>query len=226
MGQEIDLMRLYPKGKSRKGLRPEISAEDRRISKQFGFEYFDGDRRYGYGGFNYHPRFWTETVALFRDHYRLPDDVSILDIGCAKGFMLMDFQKLLPQATLAGLDLSPYAVEHAQPEVRTLIQAGNAKALPFPDQSFDLVISINTLHNLRRAECIQALREVERVKQQHAFVMVDGWHNDEERGAMALVGAHRRDHDARRPVARGLRRSRLYRRLLLLDGLVTGRASC
>jgi len=184
MGQEIDLMRLYPKGKSRQGLRPEITEEDRRISKQFGFDYFDGDRRYGYGGFNYHPRFWTDTVRLFRDHYDLPGDASILDIGCAKGFMLTDFQKLLPRARLAGIDLSSYAVERAQPEVKAFIQEGNAKHLPFPDQSFDLVIAINTLHNLKRAECIQALREVERVKRRHAFVMVDGWRNDEERAAM------------------------------------------
>ena len=184
MGQEIDLMRLYPKGKSRQGLRPEITEEDRRISKQFGFDYFDGDRRYGYGGFNYHPRFWTDTVRLFRDHYDLPGDASILDIGCAKGFMLTDFQKLLPRARLAGVDLSSYAVERAQPEVKAFIQEGNAKHLPFPDQSFDLVIAINTLHNLKRAECIQALREVERVKRRHAFVMVDGWRNDEERAAM------------------------------------------
>lgn len=184
MGQEIDLMRLYPKGKSRQGLRPEITEEDRRISKQFGFDYFDGDRRYGYGGFNYHPRFWTDTVRLFRDHYDLPGDASILDIGCAKGFMLTDFQKLLPRARLAGIDLSSYAVERAQPEVKAFIQMGNARQLPFPDQSFDLVIAINTLHNLKRAECIQALREVERVKRRHAFVMVDGWRNDEERAAM------------------------------------------
>jgi len=177
-------MRLYPKGKSRKGMRPEISEEDRRISKRFGIEYFDGDRRYGYGGFNYHPRFWTDTVRLFRDHYQLPEDASILDIGCAKGFMLTDFQKLMPRARLAGVDLSAYAIERAQPEAKPFMQVGNAKQLPYPDRSFDLVITINTLHNLKRTECVQALREVERVKRRHAFVMVDGWHNEEEHEAM------------------------------------------
>jgi SAM-dependent methyltransferase len=203
MGQEIDLMRLYPKGKSRKGLRPEISDEDRSISKQFGFDYFDGDRRYGYGGFNYHPRFWTDTVRLFRDHYQLPPTASILDLGCAKGFMLADFQKLMPQATLAGIDLSSYAVERAQPEVKALIQVGNGAALPFPDRSFDLVVSINTLHNLKRPECIQALREVERVKRKHAFVMVDGWHSPEEAQAMrewVLTAETMMDADAWRGV--------------------------
>jgi SAM-dependent methyltransferase len=184
MGQEIDMMRLYPKGKSRIGTRPDISEEDRRISKQFGFEYFDGDRRYGYGGFNYHPRFWTDTVRLFRDHYGLSATASILDVGCAKGFMLTDFKKLMPKATLAGIDLSSYAVEHAYPDVKEVIKQGDARHLPFPDASFDLVIAINTLHNLKRAECIQALREVQRTSRGKAFIMVDGWHNEAECKAM------------------------------------------
>lgn len=184
MGQEIDLMRLYPKGKSRIGTRPNITEEDRRISKQFGFEYFDGDRRYGYGGFNYHPRFWTDTVRLIRDHYQLPANASILDIGCAKGFMLTDFKKLMPEARLVGIDVSSYAVEHAYEEVRGIVQLGDARKLPFPDRSFDLVIAINTLHNLKRPECIQALREVQRVTRGSAFVMVDGWHNEQESLAM------------------------------------------
>jgi SAM-dependent methyltransferase len=184
MGQEIDMMRLYPKGRSRIGMRPNISDDDRRISKQFGFEYFDGDRRYGYGGFNYHPRFWTDTVRLFRDHYALAPRASILDIGCAKGFMLNDFRQLMPEATLAGIDLSSYAVEHAFPDVKDLITVGDARHLPFPERSFDLVIAINTLHNLKRAECVLALREVQRVSRGHAFIMVDGWHNEEEQKAM------------------------------------------
>lgn len=178
------MMRLYPKGKSRKGTRPNITDEDRNISKQFGFEYFDGDRRYGYGGFNYNPRFWTDTVKLFRDHYQLAPNAAILDIGCAKGFMLTDFKKLMPEAKLAGLDISAYAVEHATPEVKDIIQVGDARRLPFADKSLDLVIAINTLHNLKRAECIQALREVERVRRGAAFVMVDGWHNDADCQAM------------------------------------------
>ncbi len=183
-GKEIDLMRLYPKGKGRAGLRPDITDEDRAISKQFDFDYFDGERRYGYGGFGYHDRFWTETVRLFRDHYKLAPSASILDVGCAKGFMLVDFQKQMPEARLRGVDISQYAIEHAHPDVKDLVQAANAKNLPFADKSFDLVISINTLHNLRREECIAAFREIERVSKENAFVMVDGWHSEEEKRAM------------------------------------------
>src|ERR1017187_7599529 len=101
---EIDLMRYYPKCADRMEQRPLITAEARRIAKQFGKDYFDGDRRHGYGGYIYHERFWTDTVRLFRGHYRLPEDAAILDVGCAKGFMLYDFMKLMPHARLRGIN--------------------------------------------------------------------------------------------------------------------------
>ena len=110
MGQELNLMRLYPQAKGRLAERPEITDEDRRVSRQFGFDYFDGDRRYGYGGFSYHPRFWSETVRLIAHHYGLSEQASILDVGCAKGFMLADFRAYLPKAKLRGLDISEYAI--------------------------------------------------------------------------------------------------------------------
>ena len=181
VGREIDLMRLYPKPKNRVAERPEITEEDREISRRFDVDYFDGDRRHGYGGFGYHPRFWTDTVDLFVQHYGLADDAAVLDVGCAKGFMLKDFQLRLPKARLAGLDISAYAIEHADPDVAGIVAVGNATDLPFEDNSFDLVISINTLHNLKREECVRAFAEVQRVTRKDAFVMVDGWTNEEER---------------------------------------------
>ncbi len=181
MGTEIDLMRLYPKPKNRMAERPEITDEDREISRRFDVDYFDGDRRHGYGGFSYHPRFWTDTVDLFTTHYGLADDAAVLDVGCAKGFMLKDFALRLPHARLAGVDISPYAIAHAEPDVAPFLQVASADALPFDDGSFDLVISINTIHNLDRAGCLRAFAELERVCRGAAFVMVDGWKSDEER---------------------------------------------
>lgn len=181
---EINLMRLYPQGKRNLDVRGEITDEVRAISRKFDFDYFDGDRKYGYGGYNYHPRFWTETVKLFRDHYQLPENASILDVGCGKGFMLHDFQLLMPQAKLSGIDVSPYAIQHAKEEVKPFVQQANAKSLPFPDASFDLVISINTLHNLNREDCKQGIREIQRVSRGKSFLMVDGWNNDEEKALM------------------------------------------
>lgn len=181
MGTEIDLMRLYPKPKNRMAERPEITEEDREISRRFDIDYFDGDRRHGYGGFSYHPRFWTDTVDLFTTHYGLADDASILDVGCAKGFMLKDFSLRHPRAHLAGVDVAPYAIEHAEAAVAPSLQVASADALPFDDNSFDLVISINTIHNLDREGCLRAFAEVERVRRGRAFVMVDGWKNEDER---------------------------------------------
>lgn len=117
MGQEIDLMRLYPQSKGRSEERSVITEEDRAISRKFGEEYFDGDRKHGYGGFSYHPRFWTDTVNLFRDHYHLQNNSQILDIGCGKGFMVKDFSVLLPEARIIGIDISDYAIAHAHPDI-------------------------------------------------------------------------------------------------------------
>jgi ubiquinone/menaquinone biosynthesis C-methylase UbiE len=182
--REINLMERYPSSKGRSAERPTITEEDKRISKQFGRDYFDGDRRYGYGGFNYHPRFWTDTVRYIRDFYELPEDASILDVGCAKGFMINDFRLLMPKARLAGVDVSEYAIMNALEDVKPLVRVGNAKALPFPDKSFDLVLAINTIHNLNYQDCKQSLREIQRVSARHSFVMVDAYKTEEQRIAM------------------------------------------
>jgi ubiquinone/menaquinone biosynthesis C-methylase UbiE len=180
LGKEIDLMQFYPQSKGRLNERPIIVEEDRVISRKFGLDYFDGDRKHGYGGFSYHPRFWTDTVKLFASHYGLSQDAHILDVGCAKGFMLKDFRNLLPKSNLAGIDISDYAIEHADLEVKDIVSVGDAVRLPFGDNQFDLVISINTLHNLDQAECVKALTEIERVSKGNSFVMVDGWRTKEE----------------------------------------------
>ena len=181
---EINLMALYPSGKGRAADRPTITEEDKRISKQFDRDYFDGDRRHGYGGYSYHPRFWTDTVRHIRDHYGLAEDAAILDIGCAKGFMLRDFQLLMPQARLAGMDVSSYAIENALEPVKHLVREENAKSLPYADKSFDLVLAINTIHNLSEEDCKNSLREIARVSRRNAFVMVDAYRTEEQREAM------------------------------------------
>lgn len=179
---EINLMDRYPRSKRPIDERASlVTDEHRRVARLFGKDFFDGDRLFGYGGYNYHPRFWQETVRRFRDHYHLPDDASILDVGSGKGFMLHDFKELMPRATLAGIDVSRYAYEHALPSVKSCLHVGCASALPFPDRSFDLVVSINTIHNLPLEPCKKALREIQRVSRGHAFVMVDAWRTDGER---------------------------------------------
>ena len=182
MGQEINLLDRYPRSN-----RPieergsQITDEDRKIARRFDLEYFDGDRLHGYGGYNYHPRFWQETVMRFRDHYHLHPDARVLDVGCAKGFMIHDFKELMPQLQISGLDLSAYGVTHAKEDVKSLLRVGNATHLPYEDKAFDLVISINTIHNLSLPECKEALREIQRVSGGRAFITVDAWRNESER---------------------------------------------
>ena len=182
---EVNLMDRYPRSKRPIDERGKyLTEEQRAISGQYGKEYFDGDRLYGYGGYYYHPRFWQETVKRFRDYYNLPADARVLDVGCAKGFMLYDFKQMMPEMTIAGIDISEYAIANAKEEVKPYLQIGDAKQLPYPDDSFDLVISINTVHQLPPDECKQSLAEIQRVSRHHAFVTVDSWRNNAEKEAM------------------------------------------
>ena len=179
---EINLLDLYPRSKRPIDERGKFTTEEHRaVARQFGYEFFDGDRLYGYGGYMYHPRFWQSTVRRFRDYYHLVDDAGVLDIGCAKGFMLHDFKELMPRLRVAGIDVSEYALNHAPDSVRSDLRIGNAKQLPWEDQSFDLVTAINTVHNLPLEECKQALREIERVSRGNSFVMVDAYRTEDEK---------------------------------------------
>lgn len=185
INREIDLLRNYPRANRDLDERATAkSDESRKIARQFGVEYFDGDRSHGYGGFDYDPRFWEPVIPDFVEHFGIDANTSILDVGCAKGFMLYDFARLVPGVTLAGVDISEYAIANAVVDMRPLVQVANATDLPFEDNSFDIVISINTVHNLNRSECGRALSEIERVASQGAFVTVDAYRNESEKTRM------------------------------------------
>ncbi|WP_417792915.1 class I SAM-dependent methyltransferase [Terasakiella pusilla] len=185
MGQEINLLDLYPKAKRQIDQRAKLVKEtDRAIARKFGVAYFDGDRLTGYGGYNYAPRFWQDTVRRIVDHYQLPEGARVLDIGCAKGYMMYDMKQYRPDLDIQGIDISQYAKDHAKDEVRDLITVANANDLPFEDNSFDLVIAINALHNLPLIDCKEAFREISRVSRKDAFVMNDAWRNDQEQKSM------------------------------------------
>lgn len=182
---EINLMQNYPRSKRNVLERGQTKTpEDRAIARQYGKAFFDGSRDQGYGGFSYHPRFWEPVIPDFQKRYNLSEKSSVLDIGCAKGFMLYDMARLIPNITVKGIDVSEYAIHNAMDEVKSHCQVACATQLPFPDNSFDCVISITTLHNLERPELIQALQEIERVKRKHSFITVDAYHNDEEKERM------------------------------------------
>lgn len=185
MGAEIDLLVNYPKTKRNVEDRGQSKTEaDRAIARRFDKEFFDGDRKHGYGGFNYLPRFWQPVIPTFRGHFRLAAGSSVLDVGCAKGFMLHDMAELIPGITVKGVDVSEYAIANAIEDMKPHVQVADARKLPFPDKSFDVVIAINTIHNLEIEECAEALREIERVRRKGAFVTVDAYRTEEEKRRM------------------------------------------
>lgn len=185
MGQEIDLMAFYPKSKRNVEERGISKTEqDRALARKFGKEFFDGDRSHGYGGFNYHPRFWQPVIPTFQKYWSLNSESSVLDIGCAKGFMLHDFAQLIPGITVKGIDISNYAIENAIEDMRPNVQVASAVDLPFPDKSFDVTISVTTIHNLEGDELIKALQEIERVSRKGSFITVDAYRDDTEKERM------------------------------------------
>ncbi|HOW87249.1 MAG TPA: class I SAM-dependent methyltransferase [Candidatus Omnitrophota bacterium] len=151
------------------------------LAKQWGFDYWDGDRRICYGGYRYMEGRWEGVARAMAEHYGIKAGDKILDVGCGKGFLLYDLTKVVPGVQVTGLDISKYAVENAKEEVRSRLQVGNATALPFPDRSFDLVISITTLHNLYCYELEKALREIERVGKKNKYICVESYRNEEEK---------------------------------------------
>ncbi len=182
---EIDLLVNYPKTKRNVHERgQEKTEEDRRIGRQFGQEYFDGDRRFGYGGYNYNARFWQPVMPTFIEHFGLTKNSSVLDVGSGKGFMLYDLMLAVPGIKVAGIDISQYAIDHTLEQVKPFVRQGDAKKLPFPDKSFDVVISINTVHNLPLEECKQSLREIQRIARKGSFITMDAYRTPEEKERM------------------------------------------
>lgn len=183
--KEINLLKNYPITKRNLDeALVERTDEVRQVARRFDKDFFDGERKYGYGGYNYNPRFWTDVVKDFKDYYDLKDGSKILDVGCGKGFMLYDFLKLNSSYNLCGIDISDYAIDNSKPEVKNFLKVASCEDLPFEDNSFDLVISINTIHNLDRDGCGKSLREISRVSKKNAFIIVDAFRNDEEKKRM------------------------------------------
>lgn len=151
------------------------------LAKQFGFDYWDGDRRVNYGGYRYMPGRWTPVAEMMIEKYSLSRDSAILDVGCGKGFLMFELQRLLPGCEVFGLDISRYAIDNAKNEVADKIHEGSAVSLPWGDNSFDFVFSINTLHCLQNFELSDALSEIQRVGRHHKYICVESFRNESEK---------------------------------------------
>ena len=151
------------------------------LAKTWGYDYWDGDRRINYGGYQYIVNRWEKVARAIAKHYNLPKNPKILDIGCGKGYLLFDFLKVIPDAEIFGIDISNYAIENSKEEIREHLQVGNATELPWPDNHFDLVCSMNTFHNLYNYELEKALKEFERVGKQNKYICVESYRTEEEK---------------------------------------------
>ncbi len=180
---ELDFISLVHKSTKRDYLArvteyPKAQAAEK--ARQWGYDYWDGDRQTGYGGMRYDGR-WRKVADAMAKHYGLKAGDRILDVGCGKGFLLYDFTQSVPGVEVTGLDISTYALEHAKDELKGNLVAGDATRLPFPDRSFDFVVSLNTLHNLPPDQLVAALREIERVGRGGKFLCVESYRNEEEK---------------------------------------------
>lgn len=173
---EVDLLRSLPKTK--RNVQKRLEAKDPEvvaIARQFGEMYWDGPRDYGYGGYSYDGR-WRPVARDIIAHYGLEPGMRVLDIGCGKGFLVKDLMLECKGLEVFGLDISLYALRHAPMELAGRLHLGSADDLPFQDDSFDCVLSLNTIHNFPRPRAVRAMAEIERVcKGSKSFVVVDSY---------------------------------------------------
>lgn len=154
-------------------------AECARVAKEYGYDYWDGDRKYGYGGYQYDGR-WKDVAEKIVEHYELKPGQHVLDVGCGKAYLLYELTQVVPGLKITGIDKSEYAIQHAKEEVKEHLNLGDAQKLPYKNDSFDLVISLTTLHNLKVYELKQAIQEIERVSKGNSYIMVESFRNDKE----------------------------------------------
>lgn len=185
MGKEINLLKNYPYTKRDiNGRLLSKTSQDRKIAQKFGKDFFDGSRSHGYGGFSYNSKYWGPVVPTFKKHWGIKGGDYLLDVGCAKGFMLYDLLELIPKLNVLGIDISKYAIDNAKAEVKDYCKVANATNLPFDDKSIDFTISITTLHNLDEKALAIALLEIERVTKRGSFITLDAYRNNEEKERM------------------------------------------
>ena len=150
------------------------------IARQYGKDYWDGDRRYGYGGYKFIPGRWRPVAEALIDRFNLTSESRVLDVGCGKGYLLYEIAELKPGIDLSGFDVSNYGLNAAHPDIKAQLFVHEAqREFPFDNNSFDLVISLGCLHNLRLPDVEIALKEIERVGQS-GYVMVESYRSESE----------------------------------------------
>jgi 2-polyprenyl-3-methyl-5-hydroxy-6-metoxy-1,4-benzoquinol methylase len=176
---KIDLLQ-FPKIKRKLGTRTEAHRE---IARRFDREFFDGKRDTGYGGYKQDGR-WDAVALRMTLHYGLKPGARVLDIGCAKGYLVQALRQRGIEAY--GIDVSAYAISEAPEQIKPLLLCADARELvSWVPSAFDLIISINTLHNLPQGEFERVLRHLSHYTvSQRQYITLDSYTNDEEHDAM------------------------------------------
>ena len=154
-------------------------AECAQVAKKYGYDYWDGDRKYGYGGYHYDGR-WRSVAEKMAHHYRLRPGQKVLDVGCGMAHLMYELTQVVPGVQVYGIDISQYALEHAKEDIKDRLRYGQAQEIPFLDKEFDLVISLATLHNLKVFDLKKAVQEISRVSKGSSYIMVESFRNDRE----------------------------------------------
>lgn len=186
LGREVNLFDMYPQVKRDVDARwKSVTVADRLAARNFGKEFFDGTRNQGYGGYTYQSKYTAPVVKRMKGFYGLTNKSRVLDVGSGKGFLLHELRQQIKGITVAGIEISEYGVQNTIDDVKPFAIVGNAKNLPYADNTFDLVLAINTIHNLPLEECLMALKEIERVSRKDKYIIIDAWNTEEERQSMA-----------------------------------------
>ena len=182
MGNELNIVTKLHQATKRKYIDRMIDEKIKCMlkAKEYEFDYWDGDRRFGYGGYKYIPDRWKPAAEELIKNYNLDNNSSVLDVGCGKAFLLYEMKKILPGLNVYGFDISKHGINSAKDEIKENLFIHKAQNdYPFENNQFDLVISLGCFHNLRVFELEKAIKEVQRVGKQ-AYIMVESYRNEKE----------------------------------------------
>ena len=177
--KEFDLLSVYPLLNKRFVSKNTRKIENRIIASYRGREFYDGKRDNGYGGFKYDGR-WEKIASRIFKHYKLKENAKILQVGSDKGYLLHDFKVISPECSVAGVEVSDYAIKSTLNTVKRYIKKSNFTKLPFKDNAFDFVIAIGPIYSLNLPDAIKCLKEIKRVGKGKSFITLGSYSNEKD----------------------------------------------
>ena len=135
----------------------------------FGYDYFDNPKSgRGYRGYVYTGRYY-ETAKKIIDHYKLKPNSKILEIGCAKGYLLYEFFKL--KMDVVGYDISRYAVDNCIEELKEMIFLGRVNDINENDNIYDLAIAKEVLSHMAIDDILFTINKLQNISKNIYLVL-------------------------------------------------------